>query len=300
MLTCLTLIRKSGICVPLTTWPKVMEVNKLHWKSFQWNYFFFRGTAKQVLKHFIRSGPVWPKYPTLLSVLVFLQFLNNFFFSHLIGLTGHQGLHSCWSSQRTLAHKQSCVLCNLRNFLLHSTCHNHRPSWLATKPWCIGSVTAMLRWLLWALQKWKKTPALEWHLCMSSPARRSQLWSTHQSQRAGQGASPSCDPSAWHLTGVVMVGSTEYPNAGWLPQILHPPRMKGDPAIAIAMLLASVSMSYEADRRVQKHPVWADTSSCWLVTFSLHLHNQSAYCIGFDWRGFNCNLKIWPFQEFLK
>lgn len=33
---------------------------------------------------------------------------------------------------------------------------------------------------------------------------------------------------------------------------------------------------------------------------ALHLRNQPAHCIDCDWRGFKCNLKIWPFQEFLK
>lgn len=64
------------------------------------------------------------------------------------------------------------------------------------------------------------TPDLRWHLCISTAVLRSQLWNNHQPPRVGPALPEEqqvlpVTPSACHLNGGVVVGSTEYPKS-WL------------------------------------------------------------------------------------
>lgn len=146
---------------------------------------------------------------------------------------------------------------------------------------------------------WFGVASLHQHRSTKASAVKQPPAPTHWAHTARRGAGPSRDSSAWHLDGVVVVGSTEYPKS-WLAAMNTSSTKNEEGWCGYATPLASVSGTNEEDRGVQQSPVWGNTSSSWLVTFNLHLHNQSAHCIDFDWRGFNCNLKIWPFQEFLK
>ena len=143
------------------------------------------------------------------------------------------------------------------NFLLHSIFWNHWFSQLATKPQCTGLCHRNVKVASTGSAKmeddsWFGLASLHQHSCAKELAVKQPPAPPCWESAAWRGAGPSHDSSACHLNGVL--GSTEYPKS-WLAAT-NSSSTKNERWCGYAMLLASVSETYEEDRGVQQSPAW--------------------------------------------
>lgn len=145
---------------------------------------------------------------------------------------------------------------------------------------------------------WFRVASLHQHSSAKESAVKQPPAPTSWASTTWRAADPSRDPlslpSEWG--GGDGVNWVPKKLAGWLPWIFHPPRTKGD----VAMLCYQLLSPGPKKRIVESSKVQRGGGYVFLAGHIQLASAQSAYCIDFDWRGFNCNLKIWPFQEFLK